>query len=55
MGVAAHSGDIGRRWRVVVEVTHGCPQPACDTLNSPSWFRARNQAESRQGRRPVRR
>ncbi|MFG2840870.1 DUF5954 family protein [Streptomyces zaomyceticus] len=33
-GVATQDG--GRRWRVVIEVTHSCPQQACDALNEPS-------------------
>ncbi|MFI6422916.1 DUF5954 family protein [Streptomyces sp. NPDC050842] len=52
-GVAAHSEDDGRRWRVVVEVTHGCPQQARDALNSLLWFRAKDQATSRKERRAL--
>ncbi|MFJ2938234.1 DUF5954 family protein [Streptomyces sp. NPDC087219] len=54
-GVAAHRGDVGRRWRMVVEVPHGCPRHACDALNSQLWFRAKNEAKSRQERRALRR
>ncbi|MFH8838222.1 DUF5954 family protein [Streptomyces sp. NPDC017868] len=52
-GVASHSEDDGRRWRVVVEVTHGCPQQARDALNSLLWFRAKDEAKSRQERRAL--
>ncbi|WTR75243.1 DUF5954 family protein [Streptomyces zaomyceticus] len=54
-GVAAQDGDRdgGRRWRVVVEVTHGCPQQARDVLNSQLWFRAKDQAKTRQERRAL--
>ncbi|MFB7609927.1 DUF5954 family protein [Streptomyces gardneri] len=52
-GVAAQSGDGGRRWRVVVEVTHGCPQQARDALNSHLWFWAKDEAKSRQERRAL--
>ncbi|MEU7123581.1 DUF5954 family protein [Streptomyces zaomyceticus] len=37
----------------VVEVTHGCPQQARDALNSLLWFRAKDQAKSRQERRAL--
>ncbi|MEV4937382.1 DUF5954 family protein [Streptomyces zaomyceticus] len=50
-GVAAQDG--GRRWRVVIEVTHSCPQQACDALNSLLWFRAKDAAKSRQERRAL--
>ncbi|MEV4942868.1 DUF5954 family protein [Streptomyces zaomyceticus] len=54
-GVAAQDRDQGggRRWRVVVEVTHGCPQQARDALNSQLWFHAKDQAKSRQERRTL--
>ncbi|MFE0654379.1 DUF5954 family protein [Streptomyces sp. NPDC059534] len=52
-GVAAQDQDGGRRWRVVVEVTHGCPQQARDALNSLLWFQAKDQAKSRQERRAL--
>ncbi|MFD4377574.1 DUF5954 family protein [Streptomyces sp. NPDC058486] len=52
-GVAAHGEDDGRRWRVVVEVTHSCPQQARDALNSQLWFRAKDEAKSRQERRAL--
>ncbi|MCD2469530.1 DUF5954 family protein [Streptomyces sp. MBT42] len=46
-----HEGE--RRWRVIVEVTHGCPQHARDALNSLFWFRAKDEAKSRQERRAL--
>ncbi|MFD9047949.1 DUF5954 family protein [Streptomyces zaomyceticus] len=46
-----HEGE--RRWRVIVEVTHGCPQQARDALNSLLWFRAKDEAKSRQERRAL--
>ncbi|MFF8599901.1 DUF5954 family protein [Streptomyces sp. NPDC015232] len=52
-GVAAQSGDDGPRWRVVVEVTHGCPQQARDGLNSLLWFRAKDDAKSVGERRAL--
>ncbi|MCX4985983.1 DUF5954 family protein [Streptomyces sp. NBC_00572] len=52
-GVASQGKDDGRRWRVVVEVTHGCPQQARDGLNSLLWFRAKDEAKSRQERRAL--
>jgi hypothetical protein len=52
-GVASPCGDGGRRWRVVVEVTHGCPQQARDALNSMLWFRARDEAKDRDERRAL--
>ncbi|MFE1348776.1 DUF5954 family protein [Streptomyces sp. NPDC058757] len=52
-GVAAQDPQDGRRWRVVVEVTHGCPQYARDALNSLLWFRAKDEAPSRQERRAL--
>ncbi|MFB7868027.1 DUF5954 family protein [Streptomyces sp. NPDC056069] len=54
-GVAAQDRDqVGKgRWRVVVEVTHGCPQQARDALNSLLWFRAKDEAKSRQERRVL--
>ncbi|MER7625257.1 DUF5954 family protein [Streptomyces sp. NPDC126503] len=45
--------DGGRRWRVVVEITHGCPQQARDALNSLLWFRAKDMAKTRQERRAL--
>ncbi len=52
-GVAAQDRDGARRWRVVVEVTHGCPQQARDALNSLLWFRAKDEAKSREERRVL--
>ncbi|NML54715.1 hypothetical protein HHL19_19085 [Streptomyces sp. R302] len=52
-GVAAQDQDGRRRWRVVVEVTHGCPQQARDALNSLLWFQAKDEAQSRQERRAL--
>ncbi|MFE5300366.1 DUF5954 family protein [Streptomyces sp. NPDC056632] len=54
-GVAAQDRgqDAGRPWWVVVEVTHGCPQQARDALNSLLWFRAKDEAKSRQERRVL--
>ncbi|MEU8619591.1 DUF5954 family protein [Streptomyces sp. NPDC048623] len=46
-GVAAQRADEGRRWRVVVEVTHGSAQEARDGLNSLLWYRAKDEAEDR--------
>ncbi|MET9374034.1 DUF5954 family protein [Streptomyces sp. NPDC002992] len=52
-GVAAQGRDDGPRWRVVVEVTHGCPQQARDGLNSLLWFRAKDDAKSPAERRAL--
>ncbi|MGW0122144.1 DUF5954 family protein [Streptomyces sp. NPDC003327] len=52
-GVAAQSADDGPRWRVVVEVTHGCPQQARDGLNSLFWFRAKDDAKTPEERRAL--
>ncbi|MER6475022.1 DUF5954 family protein [Streptomyces filamentosus] len=52
-GAAAQDAEGGRRWRVVVGVTHGCPQEARDALNSLLWFRAKDDAQSRQERRAL--
>ncbi|MEF9881054.1 DUF5954 family protein [Streptomyces sp. P9-A4] len=52
-GVAAQSEDDGRRWKVAVEVTHGCPQQARDALNSRFWFRAKDEAKDRAERRAL--
>ncbi|MGW8760880.1 DUF5954 family protein [Streptomyces sp. NPDC055815] len=52
-GVAAHSKGAGMRWRVVVAVTHGCPQEARDALNSLLWFRAKDEAKSPAERRAL--
>ncbi|MFF9473908.1 DUF5954 family protein [Streptomyces roseolus] len=52
-GVAAQERDGGRRWRVVVEVTHGCPQQARDALNSLLWFQAKDEAQNREERRAL--
>ncbi|GGT26465.1 hypothetical protein GCM10010222_80340 [Streptomyces tanashiensis] len=52
-GVAAQHEDDGRRWRVVVEVTHSSPQEARDALNSLLWFRAKDEAKSTLERREL--
>ncbi|ROQ59164.1 hypothetical protein EDD93_6550 [Streptomyces sp. 840.1] len=52
-GVAAQSEGEGRRWRVVVAVTHGCPQQARDALNSQLWFRAKDDAKDKAERRAL--
>ncbi|CAM5573905.1 DUF5954 family protein [Streptomyces avidinii] len=52
-GVAAQSPDDGRRWRVVLEVTAGCPQQARDGLNSQLWFHAKDEAQDRAERRAL--
>ncbi|MGC5396425.1 DUF5954 family protein [Streptomyces sp. DT20] len=52
-GVATQRTGDGRRWRVAVEVTHGCPQQARDSLNSLLWFRAKDEAEDRAERRAL--
>lgn len=52
-GVAAQSEGEGRRWRVVVSVTHGCPQQARDSLNSLLWFRAKDDAKDKAERRAL--
>lgn len=49
-GVAAKSEGNGQRWRVIVEVTHACPQQPRDALNSPLLTGARTEAV----RAPVR-
>ncbi|WP_327266509.1 DUF5954 family protein [Streptomyces sp. NBC_01232] len=52
-GVAAQSAGDGPRWRVVLEVTAGCPQQARDGLNSQLWFRAKDEAKDRAERRAL--
>ncbi|RMI44165.1 hypothetical protein EBN88_05945 [Streptomyces triticirhizae] len=52
-GVAAQDANDGPRWRVVVPVTHGCPQTARDGLNSLLWFRAKDEARDRAERRAL--
>ncbi|MEV6332046.1 DUF5954 family protein [Streptomyces sp. NPDC051909] len=52
-GVMAQREGDGRRWRVVVEVTHGGPQEARDGLNSLLWFRAKDDTEDRAERRAL--
>ncbi|MFE4305705.1 DUF5954 family protein [Streptomyces sp. NPDC056891] len=52
-GVAAQGEGDGRRWRVVVEVIHGCPQEARDSLNSLLWFQAKDEAKSPVERRAL--
>ncbi|MEY2225854.1 MULTISPECIES: DUF5954 family protein [Streptomyces] len=52
-GVAAQSPGDGPRWRVVLEVTAGCPQQARDGLNSRLWFHAKDEARDRAERREL--
>ncbi|MET9604867.1 DUF5954 family protein [Streptomyces sp. NPDC006512] len=52
-GVAEQRAEDGPRWRVVVEVTSGCPQQARDGLNSMLWFRAKDHARDRSERRAL--
>ncbi|MEU9106382.1 DUF5954 family protein [Streptomyces xanthophaeus] len=52
-GVAEQGAGDGQRWRVVVEVTSGCPQQARDRLNSMLWFRAKDGARDREERRAL--
>ncbi|MFI7176350.1 DUF5954 family protein [Streptomyces spororaveus] len=52
-GVAAQSPEDGPRWRVVLEVTAGCPQQARDALNSRLWFHAKDEAKDRAERRAL--
>ncbi|MFI8344893.1 DUF5954 family protein [Streptomyces sp. NPDC085639] len=52
-GVAAQSREDGPRWRVVLEVTAGCPQQARDGLNSRLWFHAKDRAQDRAERRAL--
>ncbi|MFF3838245.1 DUF5954 family protein [Streptomyces sp. NPDC001930] len=52
-GVVTQGLDDGRRWRVVVEVTHGCPQQARDALNSLLWFRAKDETKNPAERRAL--
>lgn len=52
-GVAEQGAGDGQRWRVVVEVTSGCPQQARDRLNSMLWFRAKDGARDRAQRRAL--
>lgn len=52
-GVASQSPEDGSRWRVSVEITHGCPQQARDALNSQLWFRAKDDAKDRTERRAL--
>ncbi|WP_328786694.1 MULTISPECIES: DUF5954 family protein [unclassified Streptomyces] len=52
-GVVAQSAEDGPRWRVVLEVTAGCPQQARDGLNSRLWFQAKDEAQDRAERREL--
>ncbi|MDI3423843.1 DUF5954 family protein [Streptomyces luteolus] len=52
-GVAAQGAGDGACWRVVVEVMHGYPQQARDSLNSRLWFRAKDEAKNRVERRAL--
>ncbi|MFJ4776733.1 DUF5954 family protein [Streptomyces sp. NPDC088762] len=52
-GVAAQSAEDGPRWRVVIEMTAGCPQLARDGLNSLLWFRAKDEAHDKAERRAL--
>ncbi|MFF3843407.1 DUF5954 family protein [Streptomyces sp. NPDC001930] len=52
-GVVSQGQDDGQRWRVFVEVTHGCPQQARDALNSLLWFRAKDEAKNPAERRML--
>ncbi|CAM5635348.1 hypothetical protein SALBM135S_08135 [Streptomyces alboniger] len=52
-GVAAQSKDDGPRWRVVNEITHGCPQQARDGLKTLLWFRAKDDAKNPAERRAL--
>ncbi|MFD6874121.1 MULTISPECIES: DUF5954 family protein [unclassified Streptomyces] len=52
-GVAEQRAGDAPRWRVVIEVTSGCPQQARDGLNSWLWFRAKDHAQDRAERREL--
>ncbi|MBT2482404.1 DUF5954 family protein [Streptomyces sp. ISL-94] len=52
-GVAAQGAGDGPRWRVVIEMTAGCPQQARDGLNSLLWFRAKDEADDKAERRAL--
>ncbi|MFI7102426.1 DUF5954 family protein [Streptomyces sp. NPDC050161] len=52
-GVAAQDAADRQRWRVVIEVSNGCPQLARDSLNSLLWFRAKDEAQDRAERRAL--
>ncbi|MFF9481589.1 DUF5954 family protein [Streptomyces sp. NPDC014733] len=52
-GVAAQSPEDAPRWRVVVPVTASSPQEARDSLNSWLWFRAKDEARTREERRAL--
>lgn len=52
-GAVAQRAEDGGRWRVAVEVTHGCPQQARDGLNSLLWFRAKDDVQDRTERRAL--
>ncbi|MEU9535798.1 MULTISPECIES: DUF5954 family protein [Streptomyces] len=52
-GVVAQSRGDGPLWRVIVEVTRGCPQQARDELNSMLWFKAKDDAKDRTQRRAL--
>ncbi|MGW5850497.1 DUF5954 family protein [Streptomyces sp. NPDC055254] len=52
-GVAARRDGDGALWRVLIEVTSGCPQQARDALNSCLWFRAKDEAQDRAERREL--
>lgn len=52
-GVVAQDPGEARRWRVVAAVTCATPQDARDRLNSMLWFRAKDEAQSRDERRAL--
>ncbi|MFF7363760.1 DUF5954 family protein [Streptomyces sp. NPDC008125] len=52
-GVVAQHPREAPRWRVIEEVTAGCPQLARDSLNSTLWFRAKDEARNREERRAL--
>ncbi len=52
-GVVSQDAGEAPRWRVVVAVQDGCPQPARDGLNSLLWFRAKDEAQNPAERRAL--
>ncbi|MFJ6695345.1 DUF5954 family protein [Streptomyces sp. NPDC091272] len=52
-GVAVQEAADGRCWRVVSEVTAGCPQQARDALNSLLWIKAKDDAPDKAQRRAL--
>ncbi|MBV2354871.1 hypothetical protein KUM39_10915 [Streptomyces sp. J2-1] len=52
-GVAVQKEGEEPRWRVMISLESGCAQEARDSLHSRFWFRAKDEAESKEERRAL--